>query len=65
MRHGETIGFYIPAKKQDRKAELAGLRAAASDLDAMITSWGASEDDLVNEYKEIRRTAREKKRHGG
>ena len=64
MRHGETLGFYIPAQKRDRKAELAALRAAASDLDAMIASWGASEDELVKEYKEIRRTAREKKRHG-
>ena len=63
MRHGETLGFYIPAQKRDRKAELAALRAAAKDLDIMIASWGASEDDLVKEYKEIRRTAREKKRH--
>jgi antitoxin (DNA-binding transcriptional repressor) of toxin-antitoxin stability system len=61
-RHGETLGFFIPAQKRDRKAELAALRAAASDLDAMIATWGASEDDLVEEYKAIRRTAREKKR---
>lgn len=64
MRHGETLGFFIPAQKKDRKAELAALRAAASDLDAMIAAWGASEDDLVKEYKAIRRTAREKKRDG-
>jgi len=64
MRHGETLGFFIPAQKRDRKAELAALRAAASDLDAMIAFWGTSEDDLVEEYREIRRTAREKKRHG-
>jgi antitoxin (DNA-binding transcriptional repressor) of toxin-antitoxin stability system len=64
MRHGETLGFFIPAQKRDRKAQLAALRAAAHDLDAMIESWGTSEDDLVKEYKEIRRAAREKKRHG-
>ena len=64
MRHGETLGFYIPAQKRDRGAELAALRAAANDLDAMIASWSASEDDLFKEYKEIRSTAREKKRHG-
>jgi antitoxin (DNA-binding transcriptional repressor) of toxin-antitoxin stability system len=64
MRHGETLGFYIPAQKRDRKAELAALRAIATDLDVMIASWGATEDDLVKEYKEIRRTAREKKRRG-
>jgi hypothetical protein len=60
MRHGETLGFYIPAQKRDRKAELAALRSAAADLDAIIGAWGSGEDDLVKEYKEIRRTAREK-----
>jgi antitoxin (DNA-binding transcriptional repressor) of toxin-antitoxin stability system len=60
-RHGETLGYYLPAQKRNRKAELEAMRAAAKDLDAMIASWGASEDELIEEYKEIRRTAREKK----
>jgi hypothetical protein len=29
----------------------------------MITSWGASEDGLMEEYKGIRQAAREKKRN--
>lgn len=62
-RHGETLGFYIPAQKRSRKAELDAMRAAAKELDQMISSWGASEDELMNEYKEIRRGAREKKRN--
>ena len=61
-RHGETLGYYVPAQKRNRKAELEAMRAAAKDLDAMIASWGANEDELIEEYKEIRRTAREKKR---
>lgn len=63
-RHGEPLGFFIPAQKQSRQAALGAMRAAAKDLDAMISSWGASEDELMGEYKEIRRTAREKKRNG-
>jgi hypothetical protein len=63
MRHGETLGFYIPAQKRNRKAEMAAMRAAAKDLDQMIASWGASEDELMEEYKGIRRAARDKKRH--
>ena len=63
VRHGETLGYYVPAQKRNRKAELEALRAAAKDLDQMIASWGASEDDLMEEYKEIRRGAREKKRN--
>lgn len=63
MRHGETIGFYIPAQKRNRRAELEAMRAAAKDLDEMIASWDTGEDDLMEEYKGIRREAREKKRN--
>ena len=63
MRHGETLGYYIPAQKRNRKAELQILRAAAKDLDQIITSWGAREDELMEEYKGIRRAAREKRRN--
>ncbi len=62
-RHGETLGFYIPAQKRSRKAELDAMRAAAKDLDQMISSWGAGEDELMNECKEIRPATREKKRN--
>ena len=61
-RHGETLGFFIPAQKRSRKAEIEAMRAAANELDSMIAEWGASEDELMREYKEIRRTSREKKR---
>jgi antitoxin (DNA-binding transcriptional repressor) of toxin-antitoxin stability system len=63
MRHGETLGYYIPAQKRDRKAALVAMRAAAKDLDAMISSWGATEDELMEQYKTIRRAARQKKRN--
>jgi antitoxin (DNA-binding transcriptional repressor) of toxin-antitoxin stability system len=63
-RHGETLGFFIPAQKRSRKSAVEAMRAAAKDLDAMIASWGASEDQLMDEYKEIQRTNREKKRNG-
>ncbi len=63
-RHGETLGFYVPAQRRSPKAELAAMRAAAKDLDAMIASWGAGEDELMHEYKQIRQSARKKKRNG-
>jgi antitoxin (DNA-binding transcriptional repressor) of toxin-antitoxin stability system len=62
-RHGETVGFYIPAKKRSRTAELEAMRAAAKELDAMISSWGTTEDELMGEYKQIQRSAREKNRN--
>ncbi len=61
-RHGETLGFYIPARKQSRKAQVDAMRAAAKELDAMIAAWGAPEVELMQEYNDIRRASREKKR---
>jgi len=61
-RHGETLGYYIPAQKRSRKAEVDAMRAAARDLDEMIAAWGASEDELMKEYKAIRQASRDKKR---
>lgn len=62
-RHGQTLGFYIPAQKRTRKAEIQAMRAAAKELDQMIVNLGASEDELMDEYKEIRQSAREQKRN--
>ena len=62
-RHGETLGFYIPAQRHDRKAEVEALHAAAKERDEMIASWGATEDQLMEEYKEIHRSERQKKRN--
>jgi prevent-host-death family protein len=63
-RHGETLGFFVPAAKKDKTAEIAAMEAAAKDLDAMIASWGASEEELMAEYEEIKRASRERKRLG-
>jgi hypothetical protein len=62
MRRGQTLGYYIPAQKRSRTAELEAMRAAAKDLDEMIASWGAGEDELMEEYQGIRQAARDKKR---
>lgn len=62
-RHGETLGFYIPARKKSHKAEIQAMQAAARELDSMIAAWGASEDELMQEVKELRRASREKKRN--
>jgi antitoxin (DNA-binding transcriptional repressor) of toxin-antitoxin stability system len=59
-RHGETLGFFIPAQKRGRKAAVEAMRAAAREFDAMIAAWGASEDELMDDYKGIRRASRER-----
>ena len=55
-RHGETIGYYIPAHQGRNQAELDALKQAAAKLEAMMSDLGASEDDIVADFKTRRVT---------
>lgn len=54
-QHGETVGYYIPAHPSKKAVHMAALRTAAAQLDALLVASGATEDELVNEFKEARR----------
>src|ERR1700722_4375995 len=47
-RHGETVGFYVPARRKRQQADLDALRKAGEQLDALIAAAGAGEDELVD-----------------
>ena len=57
-RHGETVGFYIPARREQREADLEALRRAGEQLDALIARAGTDEEELVGDFKQLRRQAR-------
>ncbi len=57
-KHGETVGFYIPARRKRSEADLEALRRAGEQLDDLIAAAGASEDELVEDFKKRRRQAR-------
>lgn len=54
MRHGQTVGYFIPTHKAPRQAELESLELAASKLDKLLSSHGISEDELVAEFRQLR-----------
>jgi antitoxin (DNA-binding transcriptional repressor) of toxin-antitoxin stability system len=56
-RHGQTVGYFIPVK-QDRAADAAGLRAAGEKLDALLQLTEADVDEMVQEFKTLRKTKR-------
>ena len=56
-RHGETIGYYIPAHRGHKLAELESLKEAASQLNRMLSEQGVSEDEIVAEFKARRAKA--------
>jgi hypothetical protein len=65
-RQGETLGFFVPSHRSaDRKAALERVQATSVEADALVQSWGASEEELMAEIESIRRAEREKSRNGG
>lgn len=57
-RHGDTIGYYIPARRKRTQAERDALEEVASRLQREMARAGISEDDIVRGFKEWRRTGR-------
>jgi len=56
-RHGQTVGYFIPARGQN-EAELAALKQAAQTLDALLTQHDVDVDAVVAEYKQKRKKTR-------
>lgn len=56
-RHGQTVGFFIPAKA-DLSADVAALQSAAAKLDELIEDQGLDVEDLMDDFKTARREAK-------
>jgi hypothetical protein len=54
-RHGDTVGYYIPARQSGREADIEALRQAASRLDKMLAAHRIDEDEIVREFQQRRR----------
>jgi hypothetical protein len=55
-KHGQTVGFFIPAKV-DREADVAALRSAAAKLDRLVDLSEPDVDVIVEEFGDLRRRA--------
>lgn len=60
-RHGMTIGIFVPTRPRLSQAELDALRAAAEEVQEMLAAAGTSEDEIVAEFKAMRRESRKQK----
>ena len=57
--HGETIGFYIPTKRKPvLESDLHALRTAASRLEGLLAGAGVGEEEVVEEFKQLRKQRR-------
>jgi hypothetical protein len=57
-RHGDTIGYFIPARHKRSEAERRALKEAAAQLDALLVAEGVTEDELVADFKRWRAAKR-------
>jgi antitoxin (DNA-binding transcriptional repressor) of toxin-antitoxin stability system len=53
-RHGDTVGYFIPARRKPSATERVALKKAAKALDAMLAAKGITEDELAGEFKRRR-----------
>jgi PHD/YefM family antitoxin component YafN of YafNO toxin-antitoxin module len=53
-RHGDTVGYYIPARRSRTDAERAALKEAASRLQEALTAEGISEEEIIRDFKRWR-----------
>lgn len=59
-RHGATIGIFVPTKPGPNQADLEALRIAGAKMQRMIAAAGTSEEELMDEFKALRRKQRTK-----
>ena len=60
-RRGETLGIYVPTRrKRTKSADLSELKAAADRLAEALTD--VDEEELVTEFKGMRRPEKNMKR---
>ncbi len=53
-RHGDTVGYFIPARRRRTDEERAALKEAAERLDTLLAAKGITEDELVADFKRWR-----------
>lgn len=58
LRHGDTVGYYIPARRKRSETERIALKEAASRLQQVLASQGISEEEILAEFKRWRKIQR-------
>jgi PHD/YefM family antitoxin component YafN of YafNO toxin-antitoxin module len=57
-RHGETIGYYIPARRKRTDADRSALKEATTKWQEILASEGISEDEVLADFKKWRKRGR-------
>ncbi len=54
-RHGDTVGYYIPARRKREASEREALKQAATRLQHALTAQGVWEEQILADFRQRRR----------
>lgn len=60
-RHGATIGVFVPTRPKPSQADLEALRIAGEKMQELIATAGTTEDEIMEDFKRLRRERRMQK----
>jgi antitoxin (DNA-binding transcriptional repressor) of toxin-antitoxin stability system len=61
-RHGQTVGYFIPAHRNGKDEEISALWRAVERLNALLADYGIEEEEVVREFQRARRAASQSRR---
>jgi PHD/YefM family antitoxin component YafN of YafNO toxin-antitoxin module len=57
-RHGDTVGYYLPARRKRSEAEKEALRQAGERMQKMMEASGVTEDEIIEDFQRLRKAGR-------
>ncbi len=60
-RHGDTIGYYLPARRKATEAQLKAIREATDRMQQIMEAAGVTEDDIIEDFQRLRKAERMRK----
>jgi len=53
-RHGDTVGYYLPARRKRSETERAALKEAVAHLQKILAAQGIRDDEIIKDFKRWR-----------
>ncbi len=53
-RHGDTVGYFLPARPKRSETERAALKEATAHLQKILAAQGIHEDEIIKDFKRWR-----------
>lgn len=57
-RHGDTVGYYIPARRKRSETDRAALKEASARWQQILITEGISEEDALKDFQQWRKRKR-------